>query len=97
MRSQLDQEHFANGLCLCVLHHRRFDRGAIGLSDHKLPRLLVSEHLHGSGGLIDSALRYRDSELAMPIGVAYRTRREFVHWHSAQVFRKPALEIPEHD
>ena len=34
-----------NGIAMCSLHHKAFDRGALGLSEEGM--ILVSQHLHG--------------------------------------------------
>ena len=38
----------SNGLCLCVLHHKLFDRGVFTLDDRR--RVIVSERSRGVGG-----------------------------------------------
>ena len=84
-----------NGLSLCVMHHKLFDRGAIGLSADKLPRLLVSEHLHGSSGLTEWALQHRGKTIKSPVNADYLPHRQYILWHTNQVFRSPALAIDD--
>jgi putative restriction endonuclease len=84
-----------NGLSLCVMHHKLFDRGAIGLSADRLPRLLVSEHLHGSSGLTEWALQHRGKTINKPVDAEYVPHREFILWHTNQVFRSPALAFDD--
>ena len=43
MRSHRGPDRIDNGLALCVLHHRLFDRGALGLDEDL--RILVSQHM----------------------------------------------------
>ena len=81
----------SNGLCLCVLHHRVFDRGAIGVSEQG--RLLVSEEVHGSKGLEEWLLRFEGKPLSKPQRKDYNPRSEFIAWHAREVFRSPAREI----
>ena len=85
----------SNGLCLCVLHHRVFDRGAIGIST--AGRLLVSEEVHGSRGLEEWLLRFEGKPLGKPQRTDYNPKPEFVAWHLHEVFRAPARELILHD
>ena len=43
MRSHRGPDRIDNGLALCVMHHRLFDRGALGLDEDL--RILVSQHM----------------------------------------------------
>lgn len=81
----------SNGLCLCVLHHRVFDRGAIGIST--AGRLLVSEEVHGSRGLDEWLLRFEGKPLSKPQRTDYNPKPDFVAWHLNEVFRAPAREL----
>ena len=81
------------GLSLCVMHHKLFDRGAIGLSADKFPRLLVSEHLHGSNGLAEWALRHQGRKIVPPVSDDYLPDRKYILWHTNQVFRMPGLTL----
>lgn len=38
-------DHVDNGLCLCVLHHKLFDKGALGVGEDR--RILVSQEFVG--------------------------------------------------
>ena len=84
-----------NGLSLCVMHHKLFDRGAIGLSTDKLPRLLVSEHLHGSSGLTEWVLQHKGKTITPPLNSDYLPKKEYILWHTNQVFRTPSLAIDD--
>ena len=54
----------ANGLDLCVLHHRLFDRGAFPLA--KDGRVLVPEQAHGTGGFEQALLRHHGKDARRP-------------------------------
>ncbi|MFC6238043.1 phosphorothioated DNA-binding restriction endonuclease [Longivirga aurantiaca] len=76
-----------NGLALCSLHHKLFDRGALGLSPDA--RVQVSEHFRASGvgkqvyDLHGRELRPRPgAQLPAPV---------HVEWHRTQVFRGDPL------
>ncbi|MEU9195046.1 phosphorothioated DNA-binding restriction endonuclease [Streptomyces hundungensis] len=75
-----------NGLCLCSLHHKLFDKGVLGVGDGH--RILVSQRFVGRS----QAARAQVTALAgrpllgpqpgiHPIAAAHRS------WHTSQVFR----------
>ncbi|MER6803847.1 MULTISPECIES: phosphorothioated DNA-binding restriction endonuclease [Streptomyces] len=85
-----------NGLCLCALHHKLFDKGVLGIgADH---RILVSRRFVGHG----PAARAQVTELSgraltgprpgvAPVAATHRA------WHTAQVFHgdpRPARAAP---
>jgi putative restriction endonuclease len=72
-----------NGLALCSLHHKLFDRGALGLSDDH--RIQVSQVFSavGSGRAV---YELHDRELEPRPGTALPADRH-VAWHRSQVFR----------
>lgn len=82
-------DELANGVCLCALHHKLLDTGAIGLT----PDLTIAVSLrfvgHGSEArrlvydLIDRPLDAPQTGLPGPAV-------HHVAWHAAQVFRGPA-------
>lgn len=72
-----------NGLALCALHHKLFDRGAFTLTSER--RVLLSEALHGSDGFHE-ILRWHGSALRPPQNPDWTPLREFIEWHRAQVF-----------
>jgi len=89
MRSHRGPDLIENGLALCVMHHRLFDRGALGLDDEL--RILVSQHM-----------MLREEESPVPIkelaGAPIRKpqsgykapARHFVRWHKKNLFVDPA-------
>ena len=88
MRSHRGPDDLANGIALCVLHHRLFDRGAIGLNADL--RILVSQHMivrktSARIPLIDLAgLTMRKPQLGYdPPDIRY------VSWHYENVFVEP--------
>ncbi len=73
-----------NGLALCSLHHRLFDRGAFGLDDSLVIR--VSARTEGPGwreslGRFDGAV--------LPVVPKYKERPapKFLDWHRREVLR----------
>jgi len=80
-----------NGLSLCSLHHKLFDRGAIGLSDEHI--LLVSESVHGTEGMANWLLTHHGLPIRKPQRVEYSPLSDFIGWHRKEVFRSPPREM----
>ena len=77
-----------NGLALCALHHRTFDRGAIGLDQTGDGfRLIVSDLVNGQSEAIRSLLAQHGRPIRPPQRTGQRPHPEFVAWHRKTVFR----------
>ncbi len=76
-----------NGLALCSLHHKLFDRGMITFTDDY--RILVSESATGSAMFQHLVLDFHGRELNMPVRTAYNPDLRFIEWHVSEVFRSP--------
>ena len=83
-------DRVGNGLCLCVMHHRLFDRGALGFTDER--QLLVSEEVHGTSGLEEWLFRFEGKTINRPQRESYLPQPEFLLWHRSEVFKSPARE-----
>lgn len=78
----------SNGIALCALHHKMFDKGALHVTDEL--HLLVSEAVHGSEPHL-SRLRDRHGDrIHTPQRTTYYPDGEVVAWHVNEVFRGPA-------
>lgn len=81
-----------NGLALCWLHHKAFDRGALGLAlSGDGFKVLVSSDLHGRSQPLHWFLDFHDKPLRPPRDRRLDPKPEFVNWHQREVFRKPPL------
>jgi len=78
----------SNGLSLCVLHHRLFDRGAFSLDDGL--SVLISQDVHGSRGLQEALLSFNGNRIIQPQSDEYFPLGENLSWHRSEVFRGPA-------
>ena len=76
-----------NGLALCALHHKAFDRGAIGLDDEQ--RILVSQHVRSGAGSIELLVRFSGQPLKGPQPGCPPPAPPNVEWHRREVFREP--------
>lgn len=84
-----DQED--NGIALCSLHHKLFDRGVFTLDDSFVLR--VAERAHGTVGFKEWLMRYHGKTIRRPQRVTYYPNREFINWHVKEVFRGPSRYI----
>lgn len=74
-----------NGICLCVLHHKLFDRGAFTVVPPRT--ILISEEIGGLAGLSEHLLTFHGKSLRSPIRSDDAPSAAFLHWHREQVFR----------
>jgi putative restriction endonuclease len=79
-----------NGLALCAIHHKAFDRGAIGLDDDL--RIQVSQLVRRSPGADDWLIRFAGRGLIGPQAGCPAPAAANVAWHRREVFRGPARE-----
>jgi HNH endonuclease len=77
----------SNGLALCALHHKLFDRGAFSLSETLT--IEVSARVNGTGGLVEFLTRFNRNSIAMPNLRNAKPDLRFVRWHNEEVFHKP--------
>jgi len=77
-----------NGIALCTMHHKLFDRGVFSL-DRSL-KLQVASSAHGTEGFKEWLLRFHGKEIRPPQSLLYMPNNNFVHWHAKEVFRGPA-------
>ena len=80
-----------NGLALCSLHHKLFDRGAFTLSAQL--EILVSEEIHGSVGFEEWLMRFHGETLNFPQRQSYQPHESFIDWHIREVFQGNYREL----
>lgn len=78
-----DQE--SNGIALCSLHHKLFDRGAFTLTDEMIMK--VSELAHGTTGFQEWLMAYHGLKIRPPQRPIYYPESSFVQWHLREVFK----------
>jgi putative restriction endonuclease len=81
-----DQEE--NGIALCSLHHKLFDRGVFTLNESR--EILVSEAAHGNKGFDEWLMKYHGKRVRLPISPDYQPSEIFINWHVKEVFRGKA-------
>jgi len=81
----------ANGLALCVLHHKSFDLGALTINNDLA--VLVSEEVHESTGVEESLLRHHAQPMRRPQRPEHVPAQGFLDWHVRQVFKGRARHV----
>ena len=76
-----------NGLALCVLHHKLFDRGAFTVT--AAMRVALSEHVYGGTGFDTHLLAFHGERLRAPQSDTYAPAVQFLAWHQREVFQGP--------
>lgn len=77
-----------NGIALCAMHHKLFDRGVFTITSSK--ELLVAEEANGTNGLEEWLMRYHGKKIRPPIHPDYQPKDLFIDWHVREVFKGPA-------
>ena len=77
-----------NGIALCSLHHKLFDRGAFTLD--RSFTLHVAESAHGTSGFDEWLMRYHDRPIQRPQSPDYYPNDGYINWHAREVFRGPS-------
>ncbi|WP_188889362.1 phosphorothioated DNA-binding restriction endonuclease [Paenibacillus radicis (ex Gao et al. 2016)] len=81
-------DHEENGIALCVLHHKLFDRGVFTITNDR--EILVAEEAHGTHGFEEWLMKYHGTTVRAPIRPLYQPKITFLEWHIREVFRGPA-------
>lgn len=82
-------DEVSNAMALCSLHHKLFDRGAIGLT--ATHDAIVSSHFIGRSEAFGSAvLSLVDRPILVPQAGQPKPHPRQIAWHRREVFRDPA-------
>jgi len=81
-------DDISNGIALCALHHKMFDKGALHITEDL--HLLVSEAVHGSEPHLSRLRDQHGNRIQTPQRKTYYPNDEVVSWHVNEVFRGPA-------
>lgn len=76
-----------NGVALCAIHHKLFDRGVFTITDSR--EIVVSEEAHGTSGFTEWLMRYHGRSVRKPIHPEYIPDNAYINWHIKEVFRGP--------
>ncbi|OPX87214.1 MAG: hypothetical protein A4E53_02592 [Pelotomaculum sp. PtaB.Bin104] len=81
-----DQEE--NGIALCAMHHKLFDRGVFTLSESL--KFQVAEAANGTAGFDEWLMRYHGKEIRPPQSPLYKPKESYINWHVREVFKGTA-------
>lgn len=76
-----------NGIALCSMHHKLFDRGVFTINRSK--EIIVSEEAHGTSGFDEWLMRFHGTMVRSPIHPEYQPNYSYINWHIKEVFRGP--------
>lgn len=77
-----------NGIALCSLHHKLFDRGAFTLTESK--ELLVAESANGTNRFNEWLMKFHGKQIRLPFHPNYQPQNSFLTWHVSEVFKGPS-------
>ena len=84
-------DRVVNGLALCSLHHKLFDRGAFTLSNEL--EILVSDDAHGTVGFQEWLMCFHGEKLRFPQRQTFYPSDNFTRWHVKEVFQGEYREL----
>lgn len=82
-----------NGLALCVLHHKLFDRGVFMIDSER--RLILSQRVTGNEGFHAVLVAFHGQKVREPVSRRYAPHREFLAWHEREVFLGPGRDTED--
>ena len=74
-----------NGVALCAMHHKLFDRGAFSISTEM--KIMVSDEANGSLGFNEWLMSFHRKDIRRPQRATSYPKEEFISWHIREVFR----------
>lgn len=78
-----------NGLCLCSIHHKLFDKGVLGITGQHL--ITVSQHFTGRSKAAERLVHeLNGSQASHPLKGYSTVSADHAAWHAREVFRAPA-------
>jgi len=80
-----------NGLALCSMHHKLFDRGAFTVSTRH--QVEVSQLVNGSTGVEEWLLSFHGGSVRVPDHPDRVPNSSYLEWHRGEVFRQPARHL----
>ncbi|MCF8025686.1 MAG: HNH endonuclease [Desulfobacteraceae bacterium] len=75
----------ANGIALCSMHHKLFDRGVFTLTDDRIVQ--VSDLANGTAGFREWLMAFHGKPIQAPQSTSYYPEAAFVDWHIREVFK----------
>lgn len=73
-----------NGIALCALHHRAFDRGVFSIQDDYCVSL--SNKAYGGSGFSEFFCRFSGCQIQLPFKSINRPNLDYIAWHRENIF-----------
>lgn len=80
-------DEVTNGIALCCLHHKAFDRGAFTLAPDLT--ILLAAELNGSSDMARWFYGFNGKSARLPHTDQLRPNATFLEWHRKEIFREP--------
>lgn len=80
-----------NGIALCTLHHKLFDKGAFTFNGEF--EFHISEYVHGHTGLNEWLMNFHGKTIRPPQNPDYYPENSYLNWHVREVFKGPARYV----
>ncbi|MEX3022067.1 phosphorothioated DNA-binding restriction endonuclease [Kluyvera sp. STS39-E] len=75
-----------NGLALCAIHHKAFDKGAIGVDENM--RVQISSAVNGNSIVSRLFWDFSGAQIHLPMQKQNYPQDSFIAWHAREIFRK---------
>jgi len=75
-----------NGLALCAIHHKAFDKGAIGVDENM--RVQISSAVNGNSIVSRLFWDFSGAQIHLPMQKENYPQDSFIAWHTQEIFRK---------
>lgn len=76
----------SNGLALCAIHHKAFDKGSIGVDENM--RVQISSAVNGNNIVSRLFWDFSGSQIHLPMQKEHYPQDNFIAWHTREIFRK---------
>jgi putative restriction endonuclease len=76
-----------NGIALCAMHHKLFDRGAFSLTPTNELIIMVSDSANGNYGFGEWLMNFHQKPLKKPQKCDYVPSENYIRWHLHEVFQ----------
>ncbi len=81
----------SNGIALCALHHKLFDRGVFTIDN--LMTFKVAEKAHGTKGFQEWLMNFHGKQIQLPQAPQYEPAPSYLNWHVREVFKGPVRHL----
>lgn len=74
-----------NGIALCSIHHKAFDKGALGFTDDF--KIMLSPSLNGGELVQRLFFDFDEKQILLPRNLNLIPSNDFIQWHKSEVFK----------